>query len=104
MMNDMKHLQQRIKTWADKRMPERDIPGRLRKLGEEHGEFGEAVTRYMMSPTADNAIAAGIEAADMAMILTDSLDMMGLSLLKCMQLKMQIIEARPIEEFVEFKG
>ena len=100
----MEQIQQRIKVWADARMPERDIPGRLRKLGEEHGEFGEAVMHYMMDPTPDNAIAAGVEAADMAMILADTLGMMGLSLLTCMQLKMQIIEERPVEEFVEFKG
>lgn len=103
-MSEMKQLQQRIKAWADERMPERDIPGRLRKLGGEHGEFNEAITRYMMNPTEENAISAGIEAADIALILTDSLDMMGLSLIDCMLLKMQIIEERPVSEFVEFNG
>lgn len=103
-VGEFDQLKQRIKIWADERMPDRDIPGRMRKLGGEHGEFNEAITRYMMEPTEENAIAAGVEAADMALILTDSLDMMGLSLLDCMLLKMQIIEARPVEEFVEFNG
>ena len=103
-MSDFDQLRQRMKVWADARMPDRDIPGRLRKLGEESGEFSEAITRYMMDPTTDNAVEAGMEAADIALVLTDALDMMGLSLLHCMQMKIEVIEERPVEGFVEFKG
>jgi len=36
---------QRIKEFADLRWPDRDLPGRLRKLGEEIGELNEAAAR-----------------------------------------------------------
>lgn len=90
-------LQNRITTWANDRMPNRDIPSRLRKLGEEHGELSEAVTRYLLNPTSANKLKAGIEAADMALVLMDTLAMMDMNLLKCMLIKMDVIEKRPIE-------
>lgn len=102
-MSELDRLQQRIKTWADARMPDRDIPGRLRKLGEEHGEFGEAITHYLVDRTSANAVKAGIEAADMVLVLADTLEMMGLSLYTCLDTKMKIIEQRPVEGFQEFK-
>ena len=102
-MSDLDQLQQRIKTWADARMPARDIPGRIRKVGEEHGEFGEAVTRYLMDQTSANAVKAGLEAADIVLVLADTLELMGLSLYTCLETKMKIIERRPVEGFQEFK-
>lgn len=98
-MTEGKDLQRRIKVWADARMPDRDVPSRLRKLGEEHGEFNEAVARFMSNPTSANKIHAGAEAADMALVLMDTLGLMGMSLLECMRVKMHVIEQRPIEEF-----
>lgn len=89
-------LEQRIKTFADSRWPERDIPGRIRKLGEEFGELAEAVARMDQSmPTEDEVNDVILEAADCAIILTDLVALLDKSLTIAMMIKIEIVEARP---------
>lgn len=89
-------LEQRIKSFADKRWPDRDVPGRVRKLGEEFGELAEAVARMNINePTEDGINDVMIEAADCAIILADLLALLDKSLTIAMIIKMEINETRP---------
>lgn len=103
-MSELNQVQQRIKAWADARMPNRDLPGRIRKLGEEHGEFGEAITRYIMDSTPANAVKAGIEAADIVLILADMMELMDVSLHSFILTKLIELEMKPVVGFREFKS
>jgi len=99
----------RIKEFADLRWPDRDLPGRLRKLGEEFGELSEAIARLcgMRPGLVDeeehlNLLAnMTMEVADVAIILQDILIVAGVEgdLLECMDAKMEVNERRewPVE-------
>ena len=102
---------QRIKEFADLRWPDRDLPGRLRKLGEEVGELNEAATRLYAACIPDhidresylNLLAnLTMEVADVAIILQDILIISGVDgdLLEGMDAKMEVNERRewPVEQ------
>jgi NTP pyrophosphatase (non-canonical NTP hydrolase) len=98
----MNTLEQRIKQFADGRWPHRDIPGRIRKLGEEFGELAEAVihmrTMQGAKDTQRETLAihcVALEAADCAIILADLCSLLGISLETVMLEKLEIIERRP---------
>lgn len=85
----MTELERRITTFADAKL-RRDIPGRMKKLGEEFGELAEAI----LSGDRRNAI---IEAADMGNVLTDLVHLLsqgGTSLSEAMAAKIAICEQR----------
>ncbi|MFZ4856162.1 MAG: hypothetical protein ACOYL3_07170 [Desulfuromonadaceae bacterium] len=86
----MTGLEAEIKSFADERWPDRDIAGRIRKLGEEFGELAEAVARGV-----DNDIF--LEAADCGIILADLLALMGKSLTVGMMVKMEINRNREVK-------
>ena len=108
---------QRIKEFADLRWPDRDLPGRLRKLGEEIGELNEAAARLCTSacfnygkypdPTYPDTLAANeeyehclsllaLEVADVAIILQDILIITKCDgdLTEYMDVKMEVNERR----------
>jgi len=101
---------QRIKEFADLRWPDRDLPGRLRKLGEEIGEVNEAAALLCMGQAADVDLDTHLdllarlttEVADCAIVLQDILIVAGVSgdLLECMDAKMEVNERRewPVNE------
>lgn len=86
----MTGLEEEIKKFADDRWPDRDVAGRLRKLGEEFGELAEAVAR------GDNN-ATFLEAADCGIVLTDLLALQGKSLTIAMMVKMEINHSREVK-------
>lgn len=86
----MTALETEIKQFADDRWPDRDVAGRLRKLGEEFGELAEAVAR-------GDGDAAFLEAADCAIVLTDLLALQGKSLTVAMMVKMEINHTREVK-------
>ena len=79
-MTDQLHLD--ICRTADRFWPQRDLPSRLRKLGEELGELHEALLRFKLDE-------AELEIADVAIVLSDLLYVMGRrsSLLDVMECK-----------------
>ena len=92
---------ERIKVFADLRWPDRDLPGRLRKLGEEFGELAEAVCYVgLTSKVPEDAGLClanfALEIADCAIILQDMLIVAGCegSLICYMDIKMDINEQR----------
>lgn len=73
-------LENRIFELANERWPNRDLPNRMRKLGEEVGELAEAVARLQWAEgqASDGIVdqmkeAVRMEAADCAIVLTDLL-------------------------------
>jgi NTP pyrophosphatase (non-canonical NTP hydrolase) len=86
----MTSLENDIKSFADERWPNRDVPERLRKLGEEFGELAEAIAR------GDDA-AAFLEAADCGIILADLLALKGKSLTVAMMIKMEINATKEVK-------
>jgi hypothetical protein len=95
-------LVERIKEFADLRWPDRDLPGRLRKLGEEVGELGEAICNLMfvnqIPPEEAESIMVkfALEVADCAIILQDMLIVAGCqgTLADYMAAKMKVNEYR----------
>lgn len=63
----------KIKDWCDKAYP-RDLPGRIRKLGEEFGELAEAVARGQRKEIIAEAADCGFILKDICGILNTSLD------------------------------
>lgn len=105
----------RIKEFADLRWPDRDLPGRLRKLGEEIGEVNEAAARlyaHLSCPIEDTEafretyldLLAELttEIGDAAIVLQDILIITGVDgdLMEVADAKMEVNERRewPVEE------
>ena len=96
----MNELELRVKRFADSRWPKRDLAGRVRKLGEEFGELAEAVARLESVSNGHGEIFkrrnhVAEEAADCAIILSDIVGLLGLSLEDVVRLKLAIVEQRP---------
>ena len=86
----MTGLEEDIKKFADERWPDRDVAGRLRKLGEEFGELAEAIAR-------GDDDAAFLEAADCAIVLADMMALRCKSLTVAMMVKMEINYNREVK-------
>jgi NTP pyrophosphatase (non-canonical NTP hydrolase) len=112
-MSEIHPVVTRIKEFADLRWPDRDLPGRMRKLGEEMGELAEAVARLHRLPLPPETDAQddeyldllscfATEVGDCAIILQDMLIIsnFGGTLLDYMDAKMEVNERRewPVEE------
>lgn len=89
-----------VKRFADSRWPSRDLPGRIRKLGEEFGELAEAVAKHQANPEPQTKAFVVEEAADCGIILTDILALLGVSLSDAMEMKLEIVKLRPRKECV----
>lgn len=74
---DLSPMEREVFEFANERWPRRDLPGRVRKLGEEFGELAEAVARYLSrSIGGDEALYEARsnvlkEAADCGIVLDD---------------------------------
>ncbi len=110
-MRPISPVVQRIKGFADLRWPDRDLPGRLRKLGEEVGELNEAASRLyaaLSQGTIDTEVYYNLladmtmEVADVAIILQDIMIISGVDgdLLEGMDAKMEVNERRewPVDQ------
>lgn len=110
-MSDIHPVVQRIKEFADLRWPDRDLPGRIRKLGEEFGELAESVARMEGARGTDTVteemwmdLLANMvmEISDCSIVLQDILIVAGVTgdLCECMNAKMEVNELRewPVEE------
>lgn len=111
MRPDILPIVQRIKEFADLRWPDRDLPARLRKLGEEVGELNEAVSRLyavLSQVNVDTDVYLNLmadmamEVADVAIVLQDILIISGVDgdLVEYMDAKMEVNELRewPVEQ------
>jgi hypothetical protein len=102
-------IEARIKEFADLCWPDRDLPGRLRKLGEEVGELNEAVCHFQQHLVYQEIAKSNdqeeldlfhdwvlTEIADCAIILQDMIGLMGHSepLTDLMTAKMEVNECR----------
>jgi NTP pyrophosphatase (non-canonical NTP hydrolase) len=81
----MKILEKKVKEWCDSEFP-RDLPGRIRKLGEEFGELSEAMVRGQKK----EIIA---EAGDCGLVLMDICNLLGASFSASMETNMFIKQA-----------
>lgn len=90
----MTPLEKDVKSWADKRFGERDNAGRIRKLGEEYGELGEAVARFEKHPTDDNFAKMVEESADVGLVVSDLLALHGVSFEAAMRTKLEANKLR----------
>lgn len=92
----MTDLELKIKAWCDKEYP-RDLPGRLRKLGEEFGELAEAVARGQRKEIIE-------EAGDCGLILKDICGILNVSLDDAIETKLFIKQALAEREEVRLGG
>jgi NTP pyrophosphatase (non-canonical NTP hydrolase) len=83
----MTQLEQDIKTWADDRFGHRTTTGRIRKLGEEFGELAEAVAEADRTKIIE-------EAADVGMVVSDMLALIGVSFSEAMATKLEANKKR----------
>lgn len=83
-------LEAQIKEYADGLWPRRTPFSRLRKLGEEFGELTEACANFGQDARFGKVAAIKEEAADMAIILTDFISLLGGSLEEEMVKKMRV--------------
>jgi NTP pyrophosphatase (non-canonical NTP hydrolase) len=85
----MNTIETELRAFANQHL-RRDIPSRVRKLGEELGEFHEALA-------AGNTDGAVKEAADVALVLTDLVDLLSggsACLSQEMHAKLEIVKQR----------
>lgn len=81
----MTSLEVKIYDFCNERYP-RDLPGRLRKLGEEFGELAEAIARGQRKEIIE-------EAGDCGIILSDICALMDASLVAAMDTKLWLKKA-----------
>ena len=84
----MTNLETKILDFCNERYP-RDLPSRLRKMGEEFGELAEAIARGRRKEIIE-------EAGDCGIILTDICALLNASLVAAMDTKLWLKKA--IEE------
>jgi NTP pyrophosphatase (non-canonical NTP hydrolase) len=82
----MNPLAQQIVDFADANF-KRDLPSRLKKLGEEFGELAEAIAK-------GDQVSARLEVADCAIVLTDIAHLLKSDLDYLMQHKWSVVMER----------
>ena len=83
----MNELEQEVISHLDTIDPDRDLPDRMKKLGEEFGELCEAIVRGHGGESKK-------EAADCIIVLIDLMGMLGSNVVSEVRKKLEELKAR----------